>query len=182
MKNILFILLLTVTTCYAQTTDLEIEKNRNGTEVKFNALSISLGALELEFERTLSRRSSIGLSFFNNLIAPDEYLGYNNENSIAAFYRFYFGKRYAQGFFLEAFGMYNTSDMLRQSFFIGNNQRLEGYETVQDFGVGLGLGYKWVSKKGLILQGNFGLGKNLFNADQGEEVVGRVGISVGYRF
>jgi hypothetical protein len=46
----------------------------------------------------------------------------------------------------------------------------------------LGLYNKWVSNKGLILQGNFGLGRSFFNSDFGEKYIGRLGISIGYRF
>ena len=47
--------------------------------------------------------------------------------------------------------------------------------------IGLGLGYKWVSKKGVVVQANFGPGINLFD-DNYDSTSGKAGISIGYRF
>ena len=54
-------------------------------------------------------------------------------------------------------------------------------EISTDFLLGLGVGYKWVSKKGIILQANFSPGINLFN-NSPESISGRAGISIGKRF
>ena len=56
--------------------------------------------------------------------------------------------------------------------------------TLTDFAIGVGLGGKWVTKKGLLLELNVGIGRNLFNNryDRDFEIVGRAGVSVGYRF
>jgi hypothetical protein len=190
MKKILLLLLLAGATCYGQSNDLQPNENRNRTEVKVNAFSAALGAIDFEFERTLNKRSSIGLSFLANLKnsqsapnpIPNEPIGLNNKTSISAFYRHYFGKKYAQGFFLEGFALYNTVDNLVGVAFPLFSMGERGYETIHDVGLGLGLGYKWVSEKGLVLQANFGLGRNLFNGDIGEEIIGKAGISIGYRF
>lgn len=180
MKKTLFILLFAGTICYGQSQDLEFNKNR--TEVKFNAFAIALGALDLEFERTLSKHSAIGLGFFTNFVPPEDCQGFNNQNSVTAYYRYYLGKRYAQGIFVEAFGMYNNTNDPQLTVVTNNNVRLESFRTIQDFGVGFAVGYKWVSKKGLILQSHFGLGRNLFQPHLGERVIGRAGISIGYGF
>jgi hypothetical protein len=50
--------------------------------------------------------------------------------------------------------------------------------------LGIGLGGKWITKKGLLLEVNAGVGRNLFNNryDRDFELIGRGGITVGYRF
>ncbi len=175
-KIVCILLLLTSTAILAQETKNEKSKNRS--EFKLNTLSLALGAIDFEFERTINSKSSVGFSFLSNLRGPDDYVGLNNRNSISGFYRRYFGRKYASGFFLEGFGMYNTVES-----FVGLGANFErGYETIHDFGLGLGIGYKWVSEKGLIIQSNFALGKNLFNGDTGEDVIGKIGISIGLRF
>ena len=180
MKKTLFILLIVGTTCYGQSKEQPIN-DQNRTEVKLNVFSGVLSALDIEIERTLSQRSSIGLSFFTNFKNPEDSNEFNNQHSVSAFYRYYMGKKYAQGFFVEGFGMYNTSHYLNPMI-AGNINFRRRYQVVNDFGLGAGIGYKWVSKKGLILQSNFGLGTNLFNSESGESVIGRAGISIGYRF
>lgn len=177
MKRIVCIVFMLVSTlAFAQETENTSGKNRS--EIKLNALSLALGAIDFEFERTINRKSSIGFSFLSNLRGSDDYVGLNNQNSISGFYRYYFGRKYASGIFVEGFGMYNTVEN-----FVGlafNQKR--GYETVHDFGLGLGIGYKWVSRKGLVIQSNFALGKNLLNANAGEPVIGKIGVSIGWRF
>ena len=55
--------------------------------------------------------------------------------------------------------------------------------TRTDFALGFGLGAKWVTKKGFIFEINGGVGRNLFNSsDTDFEIVGRGGITLGYRF
>lgn len=56
-----------------------------------------------------------------------------------------------------------------------------GTEIASDFLIGLGLGYKWVSKNGIILQTNFSPGINLFNKSI-NRTNGLARISIGYRF
>lgn len=58
-------------------------------------------------------------------------------------------------------------------------------ETITDFAIGLGLGGKWITKRGVIFEINAGVGRNLFseyNDNRDLEFVGRGGITVGYRF
>ena len=54
---------------------------------------------------------------------------------------------------------------------------------VYDVALGAGLGYKLVTKKGLVFEANAGYGKLLFNADKTDHtIVAKFGLSVGYRF
>lgn len=176
MKRILTIIALFISVIsYGQIDNSNPTKNR--TEVKFNVFSLSLGAIDFEFERTLNSHSSLGMSFKQ---AFDT--GQNSE--VAAFYRYYFGKKYASGFFIEGFGMYHSKYEYLFSTGSSPSTLNDVYRFGNDFALGLGIGYKLVSKKGLILQAHLGAGRNLFNGKNsyGELFPGKAGISIGYRF
>lgn len=177
-KTIFFLLLIASVISYGQETTVQSDKNR--TEIKLNLYSLSNEAIDFEFERTINSRSSFGLSFFSSL-KEDNSIGY--EKHVSAFYRYYIGEKYASGFFVEGFGMYNSIDYVSS---VSASPPLfeikKGYNSVNDFALGLGVGYKWVSEKGIILQANLSIGRNLFNHDLGEEVVGKIGVSIGYGF
>jgi hypothetical protein len=177
MKKLLTVLFL----CFTMHSFAQEAPKKNRTEIKFNLFSSIRDAVEFEFERTLNTHSSIGISFFSSF-DENNIIGY--EKSISIFYRYYLGKKYASGFFIEGFGMYNSADRFVASSFTPPSTLTRGYNGLNDFALGLGAGYKWVSKKGLVLQANLGIGRNLFNADIGEqnETVGKIGVSIGYRF
>ncbi|WP_238698601.1 hypothetical protein [Flavobacterium circumlabens] len=102
--------------------------------------------------------------------------------SVSPYYRRYFGKKYAAGFFVEGFGMltsidgkkiYNSDD---HSIFTENPD-------VTDFALGAGLGWKWVSKGGFLIEANMGYGALLFNANKTDHnIVNKIMLNVGYRF
>ncbi len=151
------------------------KEQKNRTEIKFNLFSIARKSIDFEFERTLNSYSSVGMSFRQSYS-----IGQNSE--IAAFYRYYLGKDYASGFFIEGFGMYHSQkSIVNRTFNFGT---LDVLELQNDFALGVGIGYKWVSKNGLILQANLGAGRNIFNGKRsyGELHPGKAGISIGYRF
>jgi hypothetical protein len=54
-------------------------------------------------------------------------------------------------------------------------------ERFTDFALGFGLGSKWIHRKGFVFEINAGIGRNLFS-DNSPEIVGRGGITLGYRF
>lgn len=173
MKKIVIILFFACSITFGQETQNLYGKNR--TEIKFNLLTVSFKSIGFEFERTLNSNSSVGLSF-------EQTISIGQNSNVAAFYRHYFGKKYASGFFIEAFGMYHYKFKNEtETFSFGT---FESLVIKNDFAVGLGIGYKWVSKKGLVLQGNLGVGRNIFNGKKsyGELHPGKAGISIGYRF
>ena len=66
---------------------------------------------------------------------------------------------------------------------------LKNYDTYQnttedkytDFAVGISVGGKWVTKRGFVAEVYAGIGRDLLNQSD-IEVVGRGGVSIGYRF
>ena len=164
MKKTLFFFALVTTVSLSQAQ----EPTKNRTEVKVNMLSIALGAIDLEFERTINENSSVGITFVNKLFEYDGFNFFDYDSSISGFYRHYFGKKYASGLFLEGYGMFQT-----EKDFLGRRRG--------DFLLGIGTGYKHVFNNGIIFQANLGAGRNLTN-NGGEKYLGKVGITFGYRF
>jgi hypothetical protein len=147
-------------------------------ELKLNALLFVIQPVELTYERILTDDAGIGASIY--FIKKGEA---DVNFSFTPFYRAYFGKKKAAGFFVEGFAMYNS----------GNNGGYREYDYVNnvyydvkgvdfsDLAVGFSLGAKWIHRKNFIFEINGGIGRNLLNQNS-PEVVGRGGISLGYRF
>ena len=170
-------MLFSILVVNAQNDNAENEKKN---EVKLNVLSPLSGAFEATYERNLNKKSSLGISaftVFNNKNSHDD-LNY----SISPYYRRYFGKKFASGFFAEGFGMLSSIDGKKIYDTDDNSSFIEGSNVI-DFSLGLGLGGKWVTKSGFIFEINAGWGKLLFNADKTDHnQVVRFGLNIGYRF
>ncbi|MEO6174506.1 MAG: DUF3575 domain-containing protein [Flavobacterium circumlabens] len=179
MKKILSVIILF--SAFLASAQNEINDNlyEKNNEITFNALGLLNGTIQVTFERHLNKKSSLGITstyVFSNNINDD--LNY----SVSPYYRRYFGKKYAAGFFVEGFGMltsidgkkiYNSDD---HSIFTENPD-------VTDFALGAGLGWKWVSKGGFLIEANMGYGALLFNANKTDHnIVNKIMLNVGYRF
>ena len=179
MKKIFVLICISAFTFgYSQETETETEKvDFLKNEIKGNAIFLVAGALEITYERLLNEESGIGVSVF---VPYDNTINVNF--SLTPYYRFYFGKKPAAGFFVEGFGMLNSytqeaADVSLFSTYVGPEKN------VTDFALGFGLGAKWITKKGFIFEINGGVGRNLFNSsDTDYKIVGRFGMNLGYRF
>ncbi len=180
MKNYVIAFLMLFAVMASQAQNDSIKKTNSGqNEVKINAIFLLLGAFEASYERNLSENSSVGISA---LIPFDqENLDTDLNYYVSPYYRVFFGKKYAAGFFLEGFGMLNSID----DTYVYYNDSV-GYSDVEkttDFALGLGLGGKWLTKGGFVFEVNGGFGRNLFNAgERGVTFVGKFGFNLGYRF
>ena len=141
-----------------------------------------IGAGEFTHERLLNEESGVGVSLFFNY--DDQFY---TKFSLPPFYRFYFSKNRRLVFF-GRFWDANSYDS-----YVYNNNSFNPYapynsynsniENRTDFALGFGLGSKWINKKGFLFEINAGVGRNLFNSnDTDNEIVGRGGITLGYRF
>jgi len=175
----LFVLICLTSSLFGFSQEKEtIDFKRN--ELKGNALLLVIGAGEFTYERLLNEESGVGVSLFFNY--DDQFY---TKFSLTPFYRFYFSKKPAAGFFVEGFGMMNSYDS-----YVYNNNSYDpsmpynsNIEDRTDFALGFGLGSKWINKKGFLFEINAGVGRNLFNSnDTDNEIVGRGGITLGYRF
>ena len=143
-------------------------------EIKVNAVFLLAGALEVFYERNINESSSAGISVLVPFVQED--IDWNLNYYISPYYRVFFGEKYAAGFFFEGFGMLNSAE--RYNFVEDINK------DVIDFALGIGLGGKWVTKKGLVFELNAGIGRNLFNTKEHSDsaIIGKFGFNLGYRF
>ena len=145
----------------------------NFNEFKINALYLVIGAFEVTYETTLNEESAIGISVF---LPIDKEVSDDIKFNISPYYRFYFGDKYAAGFFVEGFGMLNSTNR-NIDFFVDE----EDFRT--DFALGFAVGGKWVTKRGFSIELFGGIGRNLFNNEGTDyELIGKGGVNLGYRF
>ena len=175
-----FLLLIILFAFYSVKAQNETDANpyQKNNEIKLNLIAPLFGAVEAGFERHLNKNSSLGISaFFVYDNKKNEDLNYY----ISPYYRYYFGKKYASGFFVEGFGMFTSID--GKKIYSADNVTFTEKKDVYDVVLGAGLGYKLVTKKGLVFEANAGYGKLLFNADKTDHtIVAKFGLSAGYRF
>ncbi|WP_153393714.1 DUF3575 domain-containing protein [Chryseobacterium vaccae] len=147
-------------------------------EIKLNLLSPLSGAVEVGYERFLNKNSSLGISAFK------VYEHSTNDDMnyyISPYYRYYFGKKYASGFFVEGFGMLTSID--GKKMYAADNVTFTEGKDVYDLALGAGFGWKLVTKKGFVFEANTAYGRLVFNANKTDhDQVLKLGVSVGYRF
>jgi len=173
-KLVLALFILATTFSYSK------ENNQSAfpkNEIKGNALLLVAGAIEITYEHLLNEESGVGVSLF--VAYSDDF---DTNFALTPYYRYYFGKKPAAGFFVEGFGMLNSyTQPASDGDWFSNYEGPE--KDITDFALGFGLGSKWITKKGFLFEINAGVGRNLFNSsDTDYEIVGRVGITLGYRF
>jgi hypothetical protein len=194
MKKIIFLLILTLISLQftaqekeEKTDSQDIGKNY---ELKINAFNlIAFAAIDLSYERLVNENSSYGVAVFYNFSDyPDDAIAISKKFSLTPYYRqFFFENKYARGFFIEGFGMLNTYQDILYNYSSYNNR--DKVENQTGFALGISVGGKFVTKGGFTTEVLLGVGRNLIkeksNDDYdlfGDNIVGRFGISVGYRF
>ncbi|MBA3986742.1 MAG: DUF3575 domain-containing protein [Flavobacteriales bacterium] len=183
MKKIaLVLLLLCVYGAYAQEDNPgSFAKN----EIKLNMLYFVLGATEVSYERNISEDSSLGIAL---LIPTSEEARWNINYVLTPYYRLFFGNKPAQGFFLEGFGMLNSTKENTYIYFEDTTEDIYSYreekKNVVDFALGIAIGSKFVLREKIVAEVTGGIGRNLLqnNEYQYTSIVPRFNIGVGYRF
>lgn len=182
MKKLLFtITLISVSFSQAQENETSTQNITKKQEVKINSISlIGFKWLDVSYEYLINKESSFGVAAlisFNDNEGLDAY----RTSSLTPYYRRYFSKGFAKGFFVEAFGMLNTYK--KNSYYYGSNNISS--KSLTNFALGVSTGGKFVTKNGFVAEVYLGLGRNLANNSKNyfdNEIVGRGGISLGYRF
>ncbi|MCD1116289.1 DUF3575 domain-containing protein [Chryseobacterium turcicum] len=179
MKNkflALFILCAFYSLNAQEKTDANTYQKNN--EIKLNLISPLSGAVEVGYERFLNKNSSLGISTF---FVFDDTKEKDMNYFISPYYRYYFGKKYASGFFAEGFGMFTSID--GKKIYSADRLTFTENKDVYDLAVGAGLGWKIVTKKGFVFEANAAYGRLLFNANKTDhDQVIKLGLSVGYQF
>ncbi len=194
---IILITLFTYLDLSAQTEKVKIENseeyknsissNQTGrNELRFNLLTSVIGFPEINYERILATNMSFGLAGAVTFTNREE----KSQDYLLGFYRVYFGKKLANGPFIEANlgavynknqiynGGYIYEDPCPNCYTIYNQYYYE--KSSLNLGVGFAIGYKFLSKNGLLGEVFGGLGRN--SGEPSRDFYPRVGVSIGKRF
>ncbi|MEO0572387.1 MAG: DUF3575 domain-containing protein [Bacteroidota bacterium] len=174
-KQILLLVLLCLGIWSFSQDDTSTDQTKK-TELKFNVFNfIVLNSLDGTAEFLINEESSFGVSLFVNLGDTDD-IDFIRNFSITPYYRQFFSRRYAQGFFVEGFGMIVN----REDNFFDDLGESEEDETTAALGVAVG--GKFLTRGGFIAEIFLGVGRTLSSSDNFEGFVSRGGINLGYRF
>lgn len=176
-----FLLLIILFASYSVNAQNETDPYQKKNELKLNMSMPLIGsAFEGTYERILNNKSSIGVTglyVFNNKKSNPDMNYY-----VSPYYRRFFGKKYASGWFVEGFGMLTSIDG-KKIYASEDHSIFTENPDVIDFALGAGGGWKWVSKSGFLFEANVGYGGLLFNANKTDHtIVAKFGLSAGYRF
>lgn len=189
MKKILILLftLSVVGITFGQEQDKELIFKKN--ELSLNLpIAIFASFPEITYERIMAEDFSIGASVGFSLKGKDNDNFANMKFLFSPYARWYFGgstesmQKYASGFFIEANGALVSAE--KNVVFstaigapLGSKERKEA-DTYVGFGLGVAVGWKYVTKNDWVGQIYMGLGK-VFSES---EAYPRIGITIGKRF
>ncbi|WP_457617082.1 DUF3575 domain-containing protein [Lutibacter sp.] len=182
MKKIVITLFL-VGICVSGFAQEKSESSHKKNELKINMSNLVVFKwMDIAYERIINEEASLGVSVLISLDPTIDGLDEYRTFSVTPYYRHFFSDKYAQGFFVEAFGMLHSGkdySYLYTDFPPYDSVAIENNYT--DLAVGISAGAKFVTKRGFVAEFYFGIGRDLLN-NSDIEVVGRGGISIGYRF
>lgn len=181
------LLALTINGFAQQQSDDRVRKH----ELKANALNlIVFKAPTFSYEYLINAESSIGASVMFNLVDQEDdndFIDgpyYYEKFAFSPYYRRFFSSKYAWGFFLEAFGMYNVQEDFDGNYNIDTGSYTFSDDTSSNMAFGVAIGGKFVSRSGFAFEFFGGVGRNIYtsNSDLATELVPKIGASLGYRF
>lgn len=158
----------------------DITKN----ELSINAFNlVAFGIIDIAYERVIDENSTWAIEGYlypNN----DDYYGdgFFKNTSLTGKYKHFFSSTYARGFYVNGFGMLSSGEY-DTDYYLSEQSGEYVYETENytDFAIGFGLGGKFVSQGGFLLDLNAGIGRNLLS-DNSPTIVGQFMVNLGYRF
>lgn len=193
MKKI-FTLILLFSFCigFSQNDESETEEQPTAQQLSKNELSIgalnliAFGAIDLAYERVINANSSWSGELFIQALnkdSEDVAEAYDKDFSLTGKYKHFFSSGYAKGFYVEGFGMFSSGAYEYDYYYSPdpNIQRESFNRNYTDFALGFGVGGKFVSSGGFMLDLSTGLGRNLFS-DNSPTIVGQFNVNLGFRF
>ncbi len=159
-----------------QSQEEKVSQIQGKNEIKLNGFYLALGVAEISYERILNNESAVGISVNFDLEENNLY-----NFGVIPYYRLYFGKKKAAGFFIEGNAAVIADDP-RPCYdcFLSPGPR----ESKLYFGLGVAAGGKFISRKGWVGEIFIGIGR-FFGTNEYyhiSELYPRVGISFGKRF
>ena len=182
-KNIFlsFFIFLSVSINAQENNESDLSSKAN--EIKIAAFkAVIYPALELEYERLLSKNTSVGANIAYVFNDDHPYFDFYTD----AYFRFYFNekKEYGMnGFFAQPY----LSFLSKQDTYYYGIQPLDysyptGSGSYNTMGFGFALGKKWTNSNGFTIQALLGLGRNFTEKSYFEEIIPRFDVFLGYRF
>lgn len=147
-------------------------------EIRVNLLMSVIGLLTVDYEYFIEDNFGLGLSGSISLL--DESAS-NLKGVILPYGRLYFGQNDNDGFFIEGntgavMYTYTTPSHINGEY-IGTGEVIN----TTGFGIGVGAGYKFLTRNNWIGELQLGVGR-IFNSPAAVEVYPRVAVSIGKRF
>lgn len=191
MKKNICILALTIlgiTRTYAQTEKSDSASERRNDVLISPIELIASPLLNISYERLIAENMGIGVNGMFYFKDKKEYYD-SGFSQISPFYRMYFGKKFASGFFVEGFvpitstKEYYTVYYSDETSYSFKNEE-EKRTTV---GIGIGLGGKWVTRNNIVFEVSggiakrFGSDKNTYYYDN-DNLTAKGMLGIGYRF
>ena len=172
-------------------------------EMKLDVIDLlSQPALNIGYEKINDSYSSYGADIFFNFNENNASRSWSEKFSLNPFYRFYFLNKTdfgGEGYFAEVFIKFSNIEYDKNTYF-NNSSSVEPYMTSEeikawDIAPGVGIGRKWVNKKGWTFEYMIGLGRYIFAGSENDDVPNggsvshfrpeasfKGGISIGKRF
>ena len=157
-------------------------------EIKFDVIDfLTQPALNIGYEIINDSYSSYGTEIFLNFNDNNISRSWSEKFSLNPFYRIYFFNKTdfgGEGYFAEVFMKFSNIEFERNSYFYNPmpNDLNSTTEEIKawDIAPGVGVGRKWVNKKGWTFEYMIGLGRYLF-ANSGNDDVPEGGSVSDYR-
>lgn len=162
----------------------ESESQRKNDILADPILLIAVPMINVSYERLLSKDMGVGVNAMITLSNDVDDL-----KQVSPYFRYYMGRKFAQGFFFEGFvpvtaqkrDYYSTNYDEPTNIYYSSYR---GTTTVTTVGLGFGVGGKWVIKDRLVIEASGGIARRFGNQDRYDvsEVTGKIMGGIGYRF
>lgn len=157
-------------------------------EVMISPLNLLFETFNVSYERLLNEDTGLGVNLITSFRGNSGNEGLISYTQFSPYFRYYAGKKYASGFFVEAFlpiTTYKSNEYYSYStynndygYYVYNSGYKETSQT--SLGLGFGLGGKWITKRNILFEASLGIAR-LFG-DEELPVTGKLMLGIGYRF
>ena len=181
MKKLLFIASLV----FVVSAQAQEESSDRQNDIMISPIELIAGpALNVSYERLLNKDSGIGINAIVLLDNGDSDGGLQSQ--ISPYYRMYFGKKYASGFFVEAFVPITMSNDSVYVPYYGPGYYEHTYKNEKNttIGAGIGFGGKWVARRNIVFEASIGIARRFGMSSEYDDtpVTGKGMLGIGYRF